>query len=1177
MVVILFHRIMTRTDDSTTCSIPDRKSSSSGDDGRTSRNHTARPQKWRRYDMSAPPPPLNEANLLSALRVLSCGVGAAAAGAATDIKEAERALLAWEQVAPDAYALGLLSVMQLEQIPQQQMAAVPRLAAALSLKACIGRKWKDRGRGRARPLPRRGDEQDGQQTQPVPPAFLSDATKDAVRFSILSIVAGVTIHPATNGQELYMPTLSRALASLLSSDPSIQSACTSLLARIGRFDLPMTFHELIPTLISSACGASAIQTKCNALQALDAVLAEICDKRLLLDKKFVVKIVTEHIATLVQQGYIPAMDDGVVGVMQSSNEQETTVIENRKMVMQYATTMASVLRRLLRHSLPSALNPPCVASVDHLFTSVIKFVPALLGVVRNGERSNHQQDVDSLLEELCHLTIDVQKAHPIEFGRYLAPFLELFHQQLVDIASSATPASGDILEEDSSLGRFVMASMAFLSNVLGCRKYEPDEQANASITDIREGTSVGADGMTKRTITATGDAFATSSTLNAIEHAVQTVWVYFTPERMTQLADLAIRKLMVLSNSRLEEWEADSEGYFHAESSRSSEDDVNVCAQALYLSLVESKVGKAVVAPRIVEMLQDLESQASAARIEASGNIGSSGTGGNDVLILDAIYTAAGISLNALEDGAGFSFGAFFDTYLLPCLEMLLRDQTPNSTKLPILRQRIVWLIAANTFSVPETSRSRLYQAILTMIVAAESRQNDKMVKLTAAQVLNNSLFDRDESLIIFKDHSDSIINALYVLASGCEEYDSKSLVLSCVSFVLTYLIGCGTMNEATANAAVGPLTQIWSEAVDQNSLLRRDVLSILSCIAQAVGSEQSVHLHPIALPMLDAALEPAQREDNLFLTDDTLALWLSLLRLSPAYSEALGSLFPRVQSLLEEDLEHVKVLMMIAETYILLGGAVFLNAHSTPLQVVLGLVVGNVHPRGAAYVMLVLEALMRAFPAEGGQLLLQANILRTMLDSCAAFYSEDRGSEPERVVSLYLTVFARALLSSPRLMDGNLSSTLVDDAAFGPNELIQLYFRLFDYGIASGGFDKTRRKLWVLMSLSLLPPTESLYGVVVVDHISKGLAMYTSVNSEEAADNSFGPYEVGQDDEEESFLAGEENYKALLAKQCAQDIVLTANLHQAFSSALEGLKRCYAPGSREADSLAQALADFKL
>ena len=497
---------------------------------------------------AAPPPPLNETNLLSALNVLSCG--------GTGIKEAESALLAWESAAPDAYALGLLSVMHLDQQPASAPAAVPRLAAALTLKACISRKWKDRGRGRARPLPRRGDEDAHQQQSP--PALLSDATKDVVRYSLLSMVVGTTVHPSTNTEHvLHVPPLSPALATILGTDSSIQSACTSLLAKIGRLDLPMAFHDLIPTLISTACGTpctSTVQTKCNALQALDAVLAEICDKRMLLDKKFVAKVVTDHLNQLVQQGYVPAMDDGVVGAMQSQSPASQGVIiatEEQKMVMQYATLMASVLRRLLRHSLPVALNPPCLTAVDQLFGSVLKFVPALLGVVRNIESSKHK-DVDSLLEELCFLAIDVQKGHPIEFGRYLAPFLELFYQQLVDITSTAT-ASTNILDEDSSLGRFAMASTTFLSNVIGCKKYEPDEQTNAAIGAIREGTSVKADGTTKRTITATGDAFATPSTLNGIEHAVQAVWTYFTPERMANLADIAIQKLMVLSSSRLEE------------------------------------------------------------------------------------------------------------------------------------------------------------------------------------------------------------------------------------------------------------------------------------------------------------------------------------------------------------------------------------------------------------------------------------------------------------------------------------------------------------------------------------------------------------------------------------------------------------------------------------------------
>ena len=121
------------------------------------------------------------------------------------------------------------------------------------------------------------------------------------------------------------------------------------------------------------------------------------------------------------------------------------------------------------------------------------------------------------------------------------------------------------------------------------------------------------------------------------------------------------------------------------------------------------------------------------------------------------------------------------------------------------------------------------------------------------------------------------------------------------------------------------------------------------------------------------------------------------------------------------------------------------------------------------------------------------------------------------------------------------------------------------------------RRKLWVLMSLSLLPPTKSPFGEILAGNLAKGLEMYTSANSEDANGTLLAPYEVGADDEEEAFLAGEENYKALLAKQSAHDVVVTTNLHAAFARALEGLKRCYAPGTREADALSKALANFTL
>lgn len=93
---------------------------------------------------------LNADNLNSALCCIS-GIQTASLITATTtpeiIKEAERALLSWEQSNPSTYAKYLLEVMtKILSQEGEHVNTTPRLAAALSLKALVGRKWKDRGR-----------------------------------------------------------------------------------------------------------------------------------------------------------------------------------------------------------------------------------------------------------------------------------------------------------------------------------------------------------------------------------------------------------------------------------------------------------------------------------------------------------------------------------------------------------------------------------------------------------------------------------------------------------------------------------------------------------------------------------------------------------------------------------------------------------------------------------------------------------------------------------------------------------------------------------------------------------------------------------------------------------------------------------------------------------------------
>jgi hypothetical protein len=86
---------------------------------------------------------LDPDNIVKALGCISSGIVVAP----NIIKEAETALLSWENENPSSYALHLLQVLTNHTNHTTSNSNNPlRLAAALTIKAMVGRKWKDRGR-----------------------------------------------------------------------------------------------------------------------------------------------------------------------------------------------------------------------------------------------------------------------------------------------------------------------------------------------------------------------------------------------------------------------------------------------------------------------------------------------------------------------------------------------------------------------------------------------------------------------------------------------------------------------------------------------------------------------------------------------------------------------------------------------------------------------------------------------------------------------------------------------------------------------------------------------------------------------------------------------------------------------------------------------------------------------
>jgi len=476
----------------------------------------------------------------------------------------------------------------------------------------------------------------------------------------------------------------------------------------------------------------------------------------------------------------------------------------------------------------------------------------------------------------------------------------------------------------------------------------------------------------------------------------------------------------------------------------------------------------------------------------------------------------------------------------------------------PILRRRIIWLIRCLYHqNIPDRC---IYYDILTIVLTqAHTTHNDYNVKLEAVEAIIALLYDPDESINKLIMGSDVLIPTLYELTSQCNEFDSRLKCLSCVTLLLNTALGTGQqINYNIANAIVSPLQIIWQNSVDQNLQLRSEVLSILSCTASSVGIEQVEKLHSIALPMIDTVLDPKNQDELFFLVEDALKLWLTLLRLSKEYGSNLEILYVRAKDLVDVDLEHLKLLMLLTEGYILRSSATFLETHSSNIQHILYLIVGQVKPRGAFYIHLVIEALLRRYPIDGSILLLQGGILGSMIKSCAMNYAQTNDCEPDRVIMLYLNSFSRILLSSPNILDnGIFPYSFTQDGhtiTFRYQELVHSFIRLFDQA-ADYEFGILFQRLWVLLLLFCIPPSPvpHLLQEVVLKNFDSVLSMCLHVIKQQ--NFVLNPYSLGYDEEEETFDIGLETYENSLKNDLMKDIGFISNITSVFKMKIKELR----------------------
>ena len=639
------------------------------------------------------------ANIQSALQCITDG-----SSPPSTIKQAQDALLQWEATNTDEYVMSLISLVGLTS-DNNAAAATLRLIAVLTLKSAIVRRWKNRGRGRVG----------------APQILLSDAVKTYIRQSLLNLVLTGKIvdnnnvtQPVvfiTNPNEISMQQVE------LLQDKPLQTNAASLLSKIARMDLPLKFHELIPTLVEGMKCSRGVMSNLiiqqqqqlaavvvsqqqqqqqiqifqtilyNTMHCLEEILSEISTQRLLVDKKYRNSLAIQYLGSIVEFGLIPSLQ-AVDSLRRGSNNasSEGAGGEEEFHIIQYATLTSKVVSHLMTSSFTKLVEDPSTTPlVDQTLTLIHSFLSTWLpNVLDHDNNNNHNNDtlrkpMKELLLVHCELIVELQDS--VEFMRYVKPFLDLFHTSLVYIVSNNEKSN--VLKKSS---QYTIAILSFLSNVVGETKYvNPD--SNNELT-----------------------AFFTPGVIQSLASTLLLLFsIHIYPDNQNDIGqddnyddddgedDDAAERV---------QWQDDPEGFYQYENQRSSDDDIGCASQNLFLSLVESSFTAKVVIPWLTELLTNVVSQRLAVELEGGissmgqgvtwekaimsalplkGALGTSSTSttmqGEDVvfeLLLqwDAIFAAAGLVGGILERSPGFDFQSWFDSSLGPCLSLILQSKS---------------------------------------------------------------------------------------------------------------------------------------------------------------------------------------------------------------------------------------------------------------------------------------------------------------------------------------------------------------------------------------------------------------------------------------------------------------------------------------------------------------------
>ena len=662
-----------------------------------------------------------------------------------------------------------------------------------------------------------------------------------------------------------------------------------------------------------------------------------------------------------------------------------------------------------------------------------------------------------VIRELVYIPESLQKNHPIWMSVFVESFLQFFYEQIVQEYT---------VGECISLNTFRISSVLFLSNTLSCREY--DEEA------ISQNSGVKAKLLMASKLKGCSQVEDMSATLAVARNARN---VFFQGENVIILLDMSLRYILPYGRAELEEWIDDPEQFWVSMEARQERDTARSAAEGLVLGLLDATSSSTHASAFILALLNDVSAQAAVSRVGATDA---------DICFWDSVFLCAG--LGASQIGQQIDATLWLRSVLGPFgLQLLSHVQAGSlQTGQQILRHRLLWLLRCWFYQFDSTCHSDLLDFAVSMLDPAN--ESDIVVSMEACRLVETALDADVLSAELLAPMLVNLVDNLVKLANRLVDADPQATIVGVIGKLVQYT---GLAIRPVVPMLMTQFATLWRQS-ESPSPLQPTILEVFAIMVNS-GGEAADGLVTELCPLI--AMACSGSDDSSFLINDGVLLWLALMRnlsvtaYTPLLDELLRHCFGGIFSTGNSEIsgDTLRDLMLVCESYAILGGAHCLTSNAAVLLVTFQKLLCQVAPRSVQYVLRPLEAFFLTCPLEMSQFLSQGTLLLAPLQAIASVTDKyavvfEESKEADVAIVGYLSLIARVMLVDPSVLVasvGDLLSKLsidvrqqfdIDDVSFLRSVFVLMTVK-FDICIYSGGCSGVwRQKLWVLALLALYP-----------------------------------------------------------------------------------------------------------